>query len=227
MPRVNGRSPEVPRELLRTVAWRPVRWGGSDVASLFRLDDGWEVSGVTDLEVDLTDMDPGPVMRDLPNVRIRLDYALIMNERWQTRTARLQLMTGTPQKRQTCTLGVGKDGTWKHKSGNMVPELWFLQGIYHFTLDITPALRVQQVRAMALEVNQEQEIEAVRLNLPDFSVDPVYVLMRRTGETSYECLQTNGGMSVESQITVDDLGLVVDQDGIWTRSVESGPVGSV
>jgi hypothetical protein len=79
---------------------------------------------------------------------------------------------------------------------------------------------------MTLEVGQEREIEAVSLNLPDFSVDPVYVLLRRTGETSYECLETNGGMSVESQITVDDLGLVVNQEGIWTRSGESGPVAS-
>jgi hypothetical protein len=216
----------VPRELLRTVAWRPESWGGSDVASLFRLDDGWEVSGVTDLEVDLNDMEPGPERHDLPVARIRLDYAMIMDERWQTRTVRLQMTTGTPKKRQTCTLGVSKDGTWKHKSGNMVPELWFLEGIYQFTLDITPALRVQQVRAMALEVSQEKEIEAVSLNLPDFSVDPVYVLMTRTGETSYECLETNGGMSIESQITVDDLGMVVNQEGIWTRSGESGPVAS-
>lgn len=214
------------RDLLRTVAWRPERWGGSDVASLFRLDDGWEVSGVTDLEVDLSDLEPGPARRDLPSARIRLDYAMLMNERWQTRTVRLQMMTGTTKKRQTCTLGVGKDGTWKHKSGNMVPELWFLEGIYHFTLAMTPAMRVQQVRAMALEVGQEQEVEAVSLNLPDFSVDPVYVLLTRTGETSYECLETNGGMSVESHITVDDLGLVVNQEGIWTRSAGSGPFTS-
>ena len=216
----------MPRDLLRTVAWRPERWGGSDVASLFRLDDGWEVSGTSDLAVDRNDMEPGPERHDLPIARIRLDYAMIMDERWQTRTVRLQMVTGTPRKRQTCTLSVGKNGTWKHKSGHMVPELWFLEEIYQFTLDMTPALRVQQMRAMALEVGQEQEIEAVSLNPPDFSVDPVYVLMRRTGETSYECLVTNGGMSVESQITVDDLGLVVNQDGIWTRSVEPGPGAS-
>lgn len=216
----------MPRDLLRTVAWRPESWGGSDVASLFRLDDGWEVSGVTALAVDLNDMEPGSGKPDLPLVQIRLDYAMIMDERWQTRTVRLQMTTGTPKKRQTCTLGVGKDGTWKHKSGNMVPELWFLEGIYQFTVDLTPAMRVQQVRAMALEVGQEREIEAVSLNLPDFSVDPVYVQLKRTGETSYECLETNGGMSVESQITVDDLGLVVNQEGIWTRSAESGPVAS-
>jgi hypothetical protein len=142
----------VPRDLLRTVTWRPESWGGSDVASLFRLDDGWEVSGVTDLEVDLNAMEPGPGRPDLPLVRIRLDYAMIMDERWQTRTVRLQMTTRTPKKRQTCTLGVGKDGTWKHKSGNMVPELWFLEGIHQFTLDLTPAMRVQQVRAMTLEV---------------------------------------------------------------------------
>jgi hypothetical protein len=216
----------MPRDLLRTVAWRSENWGGSDVASLFRLDDGWEVSGVTNLEVDLNDMETGPGRPELPLVQIRLDYAMIMDERWQTRTVRLQMTTGTPKKRQTCTLGVGKDGTWKHKSGNMVPELWFLEGIYHFTLDLTPAMRVQQVRAMALEVGQEREIEAVSLNLPGFSVDPVYVLMKRTGETSYECLETNGGMSIESQITVDDLGLVMNQEGIWTRSAGSGPVAS-
>jgi len=216
----------VPRDLLRTVAWRPESWGGSDVASLFQLDDGWEVSGVTDLQVDLNDMEPAPGRPDLPLVHIRLDYAMLMDERWRTRSVRLQMTTGTPKKRQTCTLGVGKDGTWKHKSGNMVPELWFLEGIYQFTLDITPAMRVQQVRAMAMEVGQEQEIEAVSLNLPDFSVDPVYVSLRRTGETSYECLETNGGMEVESHITVDDLGLVVNQEGIWTRTAESGPVAS-
>jgi hypothetical protein len=215
------------RELLRTVAWRPVSWGGSDVASLFRLDDGWEVAGVSDLEVDLSDMEPGPGGQPPPPlVRIRLDYATIMDERWQTRTVRLQMVSGPPTKRQSCTLGVGKGGTWKHKSGNMVPELWFLEGIYQFTLDITPAMRVQQVRSMALEVGQEQEIEAVSLNLPDFSADPVSVLMRRTGETSYECLETNGGMSLESHITVDDLGLVVNQEGTWTRSGESGPFTS-
>ena len=46
----------MPGELLRTVAWRPVVWGGSDVASLFRLNDGWEVSGVSDLHVDFNEM---------------------------------------------------------------------------------------------------------------------------------------------------------------------------
>lgn len=172
-------------------------------------------------------MGPGPGSRDLPpSVQIKLEYAMIMDERWQTRTVRLQMTSGAPKKRQTCTLGVSKDATWKHKSGNMVPDLWFLEGIYQFTLDLTPAMRVQQVRGMALEGGQEQEIEAVSLNLPDFSIDPVYVQMKRTGETSYECLETIGGMSVQSQITADDLGLVVNQGGIWNRTAESGPVAS-
>ena len=46
----------MPGELLRTVAWRPGVWGRSDVASLFRLNYGGEVSGVSDLQVDLNDM---------------------------------------------------------------------------------------------------------------------------------------------------------------------------
>jgi hypothetical protein len=91
---------------------------------------------------------------------------------------------------------------------------------------MTPAMRVQQVRAMAQEVGQEKEIEAGSLNPPDFSVDPVYVLLIRNGDSSYECLETNGGMSVESRFTVDDLGLVVNQEGIWTRSADSGPAAS-
>ena len=213
----------MPRELLRTVAWRPVVWGGSDVASLFRLNDGWEVSGVSDLQVDLNDMEPRPGVRDLPIVGIRLEYAMLMDERWQARTVRLQMTTDAPKKRQSCTLGVSKNGTWKHKSGNMVPELWFLEDIYQFTLDMTPATRVQQVRSLALEVGEDQEIEAVSLDLPDFAAYPVYLLATRTGESSYECLETNGGMAVDSRFTVDDLGMVVNQEGIWERSAESGP----
>lgn len=216
----------MPRDLQRTVAWQPEKWGGRDVASLFQLDDGWEVSGVTDLEVDVNTMDPPPGMHDLPLVRIRLDYAMIMDERWQTRTIRMQMTTETPKKRLTCNLGVSKDGTWKHKSGNMAPELWFVDGIHQFTSDMTPAFRVQQVRATALEVGQEMEIEAVILNLPDFTVDPVFVLLRRIGETSYECLETTSSMSLENQFSVDDLGLVIDQEGIWTRSTESRPFAS-
>ena len=162
-------------------------------------------------------------MRDLPIVGIRLEYAMLMDDRWQTRTVRLQMTTDAPEKRQSCTLGVSKNGTWKHKSGNMVPELWFLEDIYQFTLDMTPAMRVQQVRSLALEVGEEREVEAVSLDLPDFAAYPVYLLATRTGESSYECLETNGGMAVDSRFTVDDLGMVVNQEGIWERSAESGP----
>ncbi|MCA9863908.1 MAG: putative glycolipid-binding domain-containing protein [Thermomicrobiales bacterium] len=190
------------------------------------MDDGWEVSGAADFEVNLDDMEPDASRRDLPLARIRLDYAMIMNDAWQTRTVHLQLTTRNPKKRQTCTQSVRREGIWKHKSGNMVPEFWFLEGIYQFTLDTTPAMRVQQVRAVALAVGQAQELEAVSLNLPDFSVDPVEIWLNRTAEASDEHLTTNGGLSIESHITVGHAGLVANQEGVWTRSAESGPFAS-
>ncbi|MCA9877427.1 MAG: putative glycolipid-binding domain-containing protein [Thermomicrobiales bacterium] len=211
----------MPREPLRTISWRPDGWQGHDTATLYRLDSGWEVSGAADATLDVSDVLLSPEQAAFPTVQFQVAYTLIVDERWQARTVRIQLSSHTPKLKRDCTLSVNQHGAWKQKSGNMAPDLWFLTDIYGFALDITPAMRVQQVRGLNLEPGQEKEVEAVRLNLPDFTVDPVFVLLERTGETTYTCLETNGGLTLESQFTVDDLGLVVDQDGSWTRIAEA------
>lgn len=205
------------RGLLRTVAWRPDGWDGHDTATLYRLNDGWEVSGVADAAVDIGDILLDPQTTPTGLVRLRLEYTLITDPQWQTRTVRMQLTSRTSKLRRACTLSVNSHGVWKQKSGNMAPDLWFLTEIYDFSLDVTPAMRVQQVRGLNLEVGQEEEVKAARLNLPDFTVDPIFILLERTGDTTYSCLETNGGLTLESQFTVDDLGLVADQEGAWNR----------
>jgi hypothetical protein len=57
--------------------------------------------------------------------------------------------------------------------------------------------------------------------LPDFDLSPVSTTLARTGENAYECLETIGFNVYESTFTVDDLGLVVDQEGSWTRVGEA------
>jgi hypothetical protein len=86
-----------------------------------------------------------------------------------------------------------------------------------FTLDVTPALRVQQVRRLELETDEDDVIDVARLTLPEFGLAPISTTLARTGENAFRCLESFGFNVYESTFTVDDLGLVLDQEGSWTR----------
>ena len=205
------------RELIRTVSWRPETWVGDDTCSLYKLDSGWELSGEVNATVE-TDQFPLPFERTSQQmVTYKLTYTMQMDEEWHSRLIRVQVSSHLPKLTRGCTLSISRDGVWKHKSGNMTPDTRYMTDILDFTLDVTPALRVQQVRRLELAADDDDYVDVARLTLPDFGLSPVSTTLARTGENVYECLETIGLYAYESTFTVDDLGLVLDQEGSWTR----------
>jgi hypothetical protein len=208
----------MPRELIRSVSWRPETWDGNDTCSLYRLDGGWELTGEVNATVE-TDQFPLQFARTpQQTVSYKLTYTMQMDEEWQSRLIRVQVSSRAPKLTRGCTLSISRDGIWKHKSGNMTPDTRYLTDVFDFTLDVTPALRVQQVRRRELAADADDDVDVARLTLPDFDLSPVSTTLARTGENVYECLETIGFNAYESTFTVDDLGLVIDQEGSWSRS---------
>lgn len=104
----------------------------------------------------------------------------------------------------------------------MPPDTLYLTDIFDFTLDMTLALRIQQVRRLALEPDADELVQVVRLTLPDFELNPVTTTLVRDGENTYHCLETMDFDLYERTFTVDDPGFVLDQEGGWTHTCEIG-----
>lgn len=207
----------MPRELIRTVAWRPETWIGDDTCSLYKLDGGWELTGEVNATVETDQFWLQFERSPQKTVTYKLIYSIQMDETWQSHLIRVQVSSRAPRLTRGCTLSVSRDGVWKHKSGNMTPDTRYLTDIFDFTLDVTPALRVQQVRRLQLEPDEDDFVDVARLTLPDFELAPVSTTLTRTGENAYQCLESIGFNVYESTFTVDDVGLVLDQEGSWTR----------
>jgi hypothetical protein len=100
-------------------------------------------------------------------------------------------------------------------------ELSDVAGCIDVDLGISPSTNTLPIRRLNLEVGESRELTAAWVRFPELTVEPLAQCYTRLTERRYRYESSASGFTAE--LEVDDLGLVVDYQGIWRRVAESGP----
>lgn len=191
----------MPRELIRTVSWRPETWAGDDTCSLYQLDGGWELDGEAQATVD--------------GVPVEVKYTVRVDREWQTRVVQVRMKTVLPPTSHRCSLKRDEFGSWTATSGNDRPPLGRIQDLTDIDIQVTPSTNTLPVRRLNLAVGESAEVSAAWFRIPEFKLEPLRQRYTRTTEDTYRYESLNHDFT--ATLTVDDLGLVVNYDPGWVR----------
>ena len=177
-----------------TVLWQRLDEAGHDSARLSLESSGWRIGGTA---IFASDGRP-----------CRLDYVVLCERDWSTRSARVHGWVGE----QSIDVELTVDGsrTWR-MNGIECPGV---RGCIDVDLHFTPATNTLPIRRLDLPLGGEAAVRAAWL-APDFSMKPLEQAYRRTGLQTYR-YESDGGRFVAVLETNDD-GLVVSYEGLWRR----------
>jgi uncharacterized protein len=138
-------------------------------------------------------------------------FDLSCDESWATQSVRVRLVRPLPGAQ--LELRADGQGTW-WRNGQDAPDL---DGCIDVDLGCTPATNTLPIRRLDLAVGSEAEILAAWVRFPDLHVQPLRQRYRRLGPDRYEYSSN----TFRAELTVDELGLVIDYQGAWERLTSS------
>lgn len=184
--------PEAPRER-STILWRRLDMPGHEVAELTRADGGWELAGIALLAHE--------------GRPCRLEYRIVCDAGWRTRSLRLEgHVGGMPA---TLQLTRGEQGDW-HADGQPVGTL---QDCVDVDLGFSPSTNLLPIRRLRLEVGDQAAVRAAWVKFPTFALQVLEQVYTRvdTGRYRYE----SAGGTFRRDLTVSDEGWVTEYPDFW------------
>ena len=181
------------QSLSSTVVWQGGDLPLMEMATLWRTDDGYALSGT--------------VVGSLADAPLAARYRVECTSAWDTRTVWVELTR--PTEVLEIRAEVSSAGTWT-VNGSRRAEL---DGLRDVDIQVTPSTNTLPIRRLALGVGAEAEVTAARIHLPDLSVSPLTQSYRRVGAREYEYRSGD----FRAHLTVDGDGLVVSYGSFWRR----------
>jgi hypothetical protein len=86
-------------------------------------------------------------------------------------------------------------------------------GCVDLDLNFSPVTNLLPIRRLGLAVGQSADVQAAWLRFPEFTLEPLPQVYRRTGETSYRYESADGAFV--AALTVNAAGLVTRYPGFW------------
>ena len=86
-------------------------------------------------------------------------------------------------------------------------------GCLDLDLNFSPSTNLLPIRRLGLAVGQSAEVRAAWLRFPEFTLEPLSQVYRRTGKSSYR-YESSGGAFV-AHLTVDAIGWVTRYPRFW------------
>lgn len=181
------------RQMLRRVFWQRLDIPGSEYMSLWKHQQGWELSGRLHVVLD---SDPRWIT-----------YQIFCDESWRTSSVDLSFSEGfrVPNIR----IWVSEHGRWLAE----FKEFAELQGCADIDMNVSPATNTLAIRRLGLEVGESQEICTALMHFPDLALQPVMQRYTRVDQRTYR--YENDNLAVE--LEVDEFGLVVAYPEAWQR----------
>jgi hypothetical protein len=196
---MSSASPEPQSD--RTVLWRRVDEPWLERCTLARQDQDrglWTMDGVV---LGTSDGEPFEVR-----------YSLSCDEAWITLGVSIEARIGT----RALDLELEREeGIWL-VNGSKAPEL---TGATDVDLGFTPATNTLPIRRLALEVGDSSEILTAWARFPEFTVEPFPQRYTRLADRRY--LYESLTSDFMAELEVDELGLVVNYQGLFERQSES------
>jgi uncharacterized protein len=189
----------------RAMLWRRLDQPGLERCVLERRGDGWLLQGT----VLLADADEP----------VAIDWSVMTDAAWRTTGATIDVR-GT--ERETFVISVeatGDDRRWRLARGrgdDPGPAVWLpaADGLIDVDLGFTPATNTLPIRRLALATGGGADVTAVWFRWPERDIQPLVQRYERRAADRWRYISATG---FAADLTVDDLGLVVDYDGVWRR----------
>lgn len=134
--------------------------------------------------------------------REQVEYVLRVSPLWQVR--QFLLFRDLPE--PDLWLGTDGNGRWGEMNGAHRPDL---DGSIDLELDITPLTWSLPIRRLPIRVGDAIDVRAVAIDVDTLAIIPVVRRYHRTGERTWRIDDTD--------VTVDEYGLVGDVDGRFRR----------
>ena len=182
-------------KLIRSLSWRSLIYTGDEIFRLYQSSEGFELSG--------------SVMLAPESKPFSVKYQVFCDTNWCTRSASIEVKEGCNSRK--LQIDVDHEQRW---SLNGVEDER-LRGYLDVDLSVTPATNTLPVRRLKLQIDDTQELSAAWVRFPQLEVAPLEQRYTRLEERLYRYESRSGDFS--ALVEVDDLGLVVEYEGIWIR----------
>jgi uncharacterized protein len=182
--------------VLRTVVWRNFIDPGTEYCRL--------VEAAADFRLK------GHVVVALNGAPFHVEYEVICDARWRTRSVRVELSRGADSRRLQLT--VDDDLRWWAADR----EIETVRGCHDIDLSFTPATNTLAIRRLDLAVGDSREIATAWVRFPELQVERLPLeRYARVAERLYRYDSDSNHYTTD--LEVDDLGLVVSYAGGWRQ----------
>jgi hypothetical protein len=179
--------------MANAILWRRLDRPGHESAILSRHRKNWELSGTA---VFAHDRQP-----------CCLNYLIVCDEQWQTRSAKVSGWLGSEL--ISVTIDVGPEHRWR-LNGEECAEVF---GCIDIDLNFSPSTNLLPIRRLELAENEESVVRAAWLRFPSFKLEPLEQLYRHLDASTYR-YESAGGKFV-ADLEVNEVGFVVRYPGLW------------
>ncbi|MEJ2708727.1 MAG: putative glycolipid-binding domain-containing protein [Anaerolineales bacterium] len=178
-----------------SILWHRLDRPGHEIARFVRQSSGWHLSGTS---VFAHEHQP-----------CQLDYQIICDTAWYTRSARVVGWLGA----ETIDLELKVDA---NQCWVMNDEEYFeVEGCTDLDLNFSPATNLLPIRRLNLAVGEAATVKAAWLRFPSFNLEPLEQVYRRLETTVYR-YESAGGRFV-TELQVNAAGFVTNYPDIWVK----------
>jgi uncharacterized protein len=142
---------------------------------------------------------------------LRLEYMVLCDESWVTRSVRLSLTHGAASRE--LTLVADDQRRWWNEG----EELSAVAGCVDIDISLSPSTNTLPIRRLSLSRGEAADVTAAWVRLPELRLEPLTQCYDRTGDRLYR--YSSGGGAFTADIEVDELGLVVRYPPAWERVI--------
>jgi hypothetical protein len=175
------------------ILWRRLDLPGHEIGRIALRGDRWELSGTAVFSHERTPC--------------KLDYVVVCDSSWWTRSARVSGMIGDHEIGLSVSVDAGQ--RWR-VNGTDCPAVG---GCVDIDLGFSPSTNLLPIRRLALNVGEEAEVRAAWLPFPSLVFKVLPQVYRREGERTYR-YESRGGAFVRV-LEVNAVGFVTSYPGLW------------
>ena len=180
----------------QSILWRRIDEPGHEFSQLYFEDDIWRITGTSIF-----------VFGRRPRRPVRLDYVVICDADWQTRSAIVTGWIGD----ETIRVDIAVDDSRRWRlNGIEVPEV---EGCVDIDFNFSPSTNLLPIRRLRLDVGDEVAARAAWLRFPEFNLESLDQSYRRAAGAVYR-YETRAGKFV-ADLSVNEAGFVTIYPDLW------------